>query len=477
MFGWDEEERTDSVPHDRFDAASWNEMRMESIALEKMVEALSQKHDYVEDFTQDVFNLLLKSVPRVRETMEMAPSHVALRGVVADLQNLGELKELREFTVSDSFNAMMALNALRPVLEDALSRAEKLAEQAQEAQDALDAAKEAAEQDPGSEAAEEAAEAAAQAMQALEVEAQAGNAPARAAMRRAVQEAADDAAQTEATARSYGMDPGEMKRMSFEERLALAKRLSGEKLRRFADLIGQFKTMAAAEWRRRYTDGADEVVGLKLGDDLTRLSGQEMLNLASPELEDDFWMRYADRTLLVKDFRTRERVAKGPIIVIGDESATMDGQREAWAKGITLALLDQAHRGKRDFHYIGFGSRMDALRRFEFPGGRTDPKKVIELAEGFINGGTDFNAPLVAATEIIQSYDLERPDVVFITDGDAPAPMARHEWKLLRDRLSVVCHGIQIEGRPTGVLEEISTSVRSVTDLLDVTQVADILRS
>ncbi|HLH78147.1 MAG TPA: hypothetical protein VKV28_15190, partial [Candidatus Binataceae bacterium] len=44
--------------------------------------------------------------------------------------------------------------------------------------------------------------------------------------------------------------------------------------------------------------------------------------------------------------------------------------------------------------------------------------KVLELAEYFPGGGTQFEQPLDAAVELIQRKKLRRADVVFITDGE-----------------------------------------------------------
>ena len=74
--------------------------------------------------------------------------------------------------------------------------------------------------------------------------------------------------------------------MDFAERHALAKRLRSSRLAQFAPLIGQFRTFAAAERRRRVKHVPDEVVGVKLGDDLLALTSTEMINMATPEMDD-----------------------------------------------------------------------------------------------------------------------------------------------------------------------------------------------
>ena len=44
--------------------------------------------------------------------------------------------------------------------------------------------------------------------------------------------------------RAWGVEPGQLERMPFEQRARLAQRLSSGRLGRFAQLIGRFRQMA-----------------------------------------------------------------------------------------------------------------------------------------------------------------------------------------------------------------------------------------
>lgn len=475
---------TDAVPHDRFDAAIWEEILTGSSAVEDLVDDLSQTHHYVQDLARDTFNLLAKAEPEVRGVEEMRVTHIPVRQVISELLSLPELKTLRLNTVGDEFVSAMGLLALRDVLTKAAERADAMREQADEAQgqqESADQAKADADASGDSTEAQEATEAqerADAARQQLQAASEALGAGLRQDLRRALTAANDEAEETAETGALYGIGPGEMQRMSFRERADLARRLSSEKLRKFAALIGQFKALAAAEYRRRVTDVADEAVGIELGDDLTRLITQETINLATPELEDDFWRRYANRELQVKKLRGREHEGRGPMICVVDESGSMAGAGEMWSKGLALALLDQATKQKRDFHYIGFSH--GPLREFDFPKGHAKAGQIVDMAEGFLNGGTDFNAPMRRALDLIVGAELARPDIVFITDGDAPMLQFQAEWNTQRRRLSAKCFGIYVssygEGRPPATLSLIADDVRTIHDLTDADQVRDIMR-
>jgi uncharacterized protein with von Willebrand factor type A (vWA) domain len=488
VFDWmdPEQEHTDAVPFDRFDKAMWDEVREDSTALDEMVGGLRKTYDYVEDFTQDVFNLLAKGDPELRTRDEMRATHIPNRQIVQDMASLPELQRLRNFTVADNYASAMGMLSLKKPLHTALERAKELREQAQAAQQARERARDAAEQAAGApgdpnlqQAADEAAQQAQEMSDQLQAEAEATSAGLRNGLRQSLNDAAEQAEQENETALQYGIDPGSLQRLSFKERAALAQRLSGEKLRQFAQLIGAFRQLASAEYRRRVTDAADEAVGVEFGNDLTRLTTQELINLASPETEDDFWRRYVEGGLLIKRLRGREREGRGPIIVVADESGSMDGPGEMWAKGLALALLDQARRQKRDFHYIGFGSEYEGLREFSFPAGRVNQLDVLDMAEGFLNGGTSFDKPLRRALDLIRASDKARPDIVFITDGQAPVPAFIDEWTESRRRLTAKCFGIYVtsgHGGMPAVLAQIADDLRTVADLTDVQQVRDIMR-
>jgi uncharacterized protein with von Willebrand factor type A (vWA) domain len=123
--------------------------------------------------------------------------------------------------------------------------------------------------------------------------------------------------------------------------------------------------------------------------------------------------------------------------------------REMWSKAITLALADQARRGKRDFHYIGFSSSGQQWQ-MDFPGGETPLDKVRTFVEHFFNGGTEYTRPLTMAMDVCQAAADEgrrMPDIVFITDDDCSVPMTFVEkFREARDRLGITSYGIQIGG-------------------------------
>jgi len=508
---------TAAVERDRFDEAAFAEVRAAVPSIERSIVELSATHDYVEDFTEDFFNLALKADPNVRTPDELVASHKPHAGMIDSFAKMPEVQQMRTLTANDQYAAAMAVVAMQDQIADAYvsmeaarAAAEEMAQRQQEARDAAQAALDAAgaaeadaedaEDGEPSQEAQDAAEAAAQAAQqastaALEAAARLADemAGAQAGMKaqmKSAAKAAADAAQEESDLMSaFGVDPGDLQKMSFKERADLAKRLRNNRMAKFATLIGMFRRMAEAEQRRRVSTVADEIVGVKLGSDLARLTPQEMVNLAVPETEDDFWYRWANDSLLVYDLAGNEKQGKGPIIAVCDESGSMGAQfgrhgtREAWSKGFCLALLDQARRQNRDFHYIGFGSHNEQWQ-ISFPEGKGPIDDILKMTEHFWNGGTEYERPLGMALDIMERHYAEtgkpKPDVVFISD-DEYGGLADHfmkRWLQTKDRTGMRCFGVAICAGFGGAMKAVSDDVRSILDMTsDPASVKDIFRT
>ena len=497
---------TDAVERDSFDELDWENLRSEVPALAQNIDRLSTHYDYVAPFYEDFFNLLHQGDPMVRPEEEMVETHRPNRAMTTDFRDMPEVESLRLSTMHDQYATAMSMLSMQTTLEDAYQRSRQAQEdarkaleqreQAEQAMKVLANAMSAAEGlDPED---EEAAQDAAQAIEDALKEAEAagialldaedkatasarqGAREARNTIRKAAAQAADERSEEEQLMAAFGVEDGALQRMSFEERRRLAERLKNNRLAKFAKLLGQFAMLQSAESRRKVIHSPDEVVGIELGDDLQRITVGELSNLAEPLLEDDFWRRWADKQLLQYRLEGTEKMGRGPIIVVCDESGSMSGAYgggidlaggtpEAWSKALSLALCEQARQGNRDFIYIGFSSANQQYM-VKFEGGHRSLEKVIGFTEHFFGGGTYYEKPLRMALQIVQEYgaqDKPKPDVVFITDDEYRIPDKEflREWQEARRELSMIVYGVVI-GRPaSGALDAISDNVRSVTEL------------
>ncbi|MEU1070983.1 VWA domain-containing protein, partial [Streptomyces albidoflavus] len=340
---------------------------------------------------------------------------------------------------------------------------------------------------PAAPAGQAASRAEAAARQALEAATPGIRAAARTATAQAVRVTREEAA----LMRAWGVGHGELERMPYEERARLAERLRTGRLARWAELIGRFRQMADGERARKVENATGELIGVTLGDDLSRVLPSELAHLGLPELRAVFAARYAAGELMLYDSRGEQTTGQGAVIACVDTSHSMYEEgpggitREAWSKACALALLDQARHARRDFVGILF-SAADKLQVFRFPAGRPAPvERVLEFAETFLGGGTSYQRPLSAAAALLaEEFDTAargRGDIVLITDDECGVTEQwTREWQEARHRLGFRLFGFAV-GAPTAtasgsVLEALCDNLRPIEDLTDVRAAADLFR-
>lgn len=457
---------SNAVRRDSFDRLGWDMIVDQVPALRTHVDELGSEFETSPPAYEDLFNMLNKGDPRFRATAEMLDTHKPQRHMLEEMFGGVEFDLLRAETKYDEYNTAFAMLTMKDAMREAFEGIRDAVEQAEQAQEQLEQAIEEAERTCGGFPAPGGVDGAAERLQAAinaqQQAQQAGQDAADAAvegLRQGSRDARQEIKDEQANMAGWGMgDSDELRHMSFEERRALAERLDSDKLKRLAALVGAFRQFADAERRRKVKHQPEEVVSVTMGNDLTKLTPSEMTNLAVPELEDLFWIRWARHALLQKELEGVDKAGQGPVIVVCDESASMGQKvdaagntREAWSKAVSLALCDQARRGGRDFVYIGFAAANQQWQ-IDFPGGVAPIEKVMQFAEHFYSGNTSYVEPLTRAMDVIRSYDKlgkPKPDVVFITDDECRVPGEFVEqWRALRDAADVRCYGIQIGGDP-----------------------------
>lgn len=508
---------------DRFERFTWRDTYEQSAGLRDLADALEAHHDHATDLLTDVFLAAYKVGPRLRERSEMRPSRLVNHQLVTQLMASQDFAELRRETAGDPYAAAMAVlaqsAALRRMLEcsrGARGQAEQAEKARQTAEDAAAAVGEAlqlaadgaaaggtapAEADGGTpdpadavrravQAAEAAGAAARQAAQDA-AQSAAGAPGIRAAARHGVAKAAGAVRQEAALMRAWGVGPGELERMPFDRRARLAERLRTGRLAEWAELIGRFRQMADGERTRKVENATGELIGVTLGDDLSRLIPSELASLGLPATRAVFAARYAAGELMLYDSRGEQPTGRGAVIACVDTSHSMyvagpgGVTREAWSKACALALLDQARHADRDFVGILF-SAADKVQVFRFPAGwSAGIDRVLDFAETFLGGGTSYQAPLTAARDLLEEEFDEaaalRGDIVMITDDECGVTEEwMRDWKDARRRLGFRVFGLAV-GAPraadTGsVLDALCDNLRSIEDLTDVHAAADLFR-
>jgi uncharacterized protein with von Willebrand factor type A (vWA) domain len=273
-------------------------------------------------------------------------------------------------------------------------------------------------------------------------------------------------------AESWGSSLGSGQRSPPGEKLELGKRLAGnEKLKKLARMIGRMKFHALALRKKVFERSSEEVLEVERGDSIHRLLPHEMLTLHHPILRKDFQRRFLDQELLQYSLRGVEEKGKGPMVVCLDGSSSMAGDKEIWSKAVTLTLLEIARRQRRLFRSICFSSEETPLQVLDMnPRGRYDVemKTVMDLAEYFPGGGTDFQRPLDAALECLKQTKYKKGDIIFITDGECQvSPEWAEQFRKEKDKLGFSLFSILIDVGPSslGTLKEFSDRITTIKQL------------
>lgn len=508
---------TAAVVADRFEQIAWRDTFEQSAGLRELAGELGERHGHAADLLTDVFLAAYKAAPRLRERARMTPSRLVNHQVIASLLESPEFAELHRETTGDPYAAALAVLAQAPALRrlldrsrDAQERAEQADKAERDAKDAAAAVGEALRQAadgaddegtvpaPAAEAlhraveAAESAEAAARKASGHAEQALGAAAPGiRAATRGAAAKAAGAVRDEASLMRAWGVGPGDLERLPFEQRARLAERLRTSRLAQWAELIGRFRQMADGERARKVENATGELVGVTLGDDLSRVIPSELANLGLPALRAVFAARYAAGELMLYDSQGEQSTGKGAVIACVDTSHSMyvEGPggitREAWAKACALALLDQARHAGRDFVGILFAAA-DKLQVFRFPAEEgADIARVLDFAETFLGGGTSYQRPLSAAVELLEEeFDdaaRARGDIVMLTDDECGVTEEwMRGWNGARHRLGFRVFGVAVGAPPAAeagsVLDALCDNLRSIEDLTDVHAAADLFR-
>ena len=255
-------------------------------------------------------------------------------------------------------------------------------------------------------------------------------------------------------------------------KLELGKRLAGnEKLKKLARMVGRMKFHALALRKKIFERSSEEVLEVERGDFLNCLLPHELLTLHHPVLRKDFYRRFLDQELLQYSLRGIEEKGKGPMVVCLDGSSSMAGEKEIWSKAVTLTLLEIARRQRRLFRSICFASEETPLQILDMNPREhyeVETGKVMDLAEYFPGGGTDFQKPLDAALDCLKKSRYKKGDIVFITDGECQVTAEWAErFRGEKEKLGFSLFSILIDMGPSslGTLREFSDRITTIKQL------------
>lgn len=213
---------------------------------------------------------------------------------------------------------------------------------------------------------------------------------------------------------SAGKGDAELKKMPLRDQLLLAEKIATTKqLKEIADWAGRFKQIARKKKKQWQYDTIGRS-GVTLGNNLERVLPMELALYMHTVTKKDFLRRFVEGETMQYEQKGHEKLGKGPIILCLDQSGSMQNL-DSQSKGFTLALLSIARKQRRDFCLLLFSTHTQV---FTYAKGKIASADILQLAQTFLGGGTDFTMPLKKAMCIINESRFKQADVVFITDGE-----------------------------------------------------------
>ncbi len=246
----------------------------------------------------------------------------------------------------------------------------------------------------------------------------------RSAMRGACATASQEIADASAAMAGLGVgsDPGVRARVTAPRAEVLQALRTDKKLQRIAKIAGRLRSQAVRKQAEKVNHAQSELNDIITGNNVARLLPSETVLLADEETEMLLYAKLAEGRALQYELRGKEVVCQGPIILAIDESGSMAGTRDEWAKGVALALAEIAARQNRAFAVLHFDTDVSHVQEFPNPKNMAWDE-VMDLATHFSGGGTVIRRPLEKAHSMIvearkTNAKLGKSDVILITDGE-----------------------------------------------------------
>jgi uncharacterized protein with von Willebrand factor type A (vWA) domain len=488
------------IANDAYDRRVWEHLRSESPSLRELEQNGAALLPHFGSLLQDIFSLLFKYNVIHRGEGEVLASALLNRKFLLAIQQGGQYEIMREQTLLNEAHAglstlILGERLLALVRQEAflnrrnlrdlwdIRKQEEIVAQKMEEYDNADTIPDEAMSEKGKKALQKAKEKMAGEVQGAEallrhktaqlkedlrqIDSQATNRMQAEAIKVAQQ--LEDATEE---AETWGNTIGTGQRSPPGEKIELGRRLAGnEKLKKLARMVGRMKFHAQALRKKVFERSSEELLEVERGDALNRLLPHELLTLHHPVLRKDFFRRLLDQELIQYSLRGVEEKGKGPMIVCLDGSSSMSGDKEVWSKAVTLTLLEIARKQRRLFRSICFSSAETPLQILDMNPRdhyEIEAKTVMDLAEYFPGGGTDFQKPLDAALDCLDQSRFKKGDIIFITDGECQVdPQWAEAFRGKKEKLGFSLFSILIDVGPAslGTLKEFSDRIATIKQL------------
>ena len=248
-------------------------------------------------------------------------------------------------------------------------------------------------------------------------------------------------------------------------------------MRRVVNLAGRLRFYANA-MKSKAQPSVGAITSIERGADITRILPSQFAGLTHPVLRRLTLARIASGDALQYKMEEKEKEGRGPMIVLVDESGSMDrvdgdflGVKDLEgmnnmniANGVTMALVGSALKQKRTVTVIGFTSYITHVTQFsagkcwgtkyKCPPNYESMTDFVEITESdgpvragarIAGGGTNFHRAMEGGFGFAERD--KKADVIIITDAGATVyAQERQRFQAIKDRLGTRLFGIVIGG-------------------------------
>ncbi len=155
---------------------------------------------------------------------------------------------------------------------------------------------------------------------------------------------------------------------------------------------------------------------------------------------------WAERDALVETQGKRPRPERGPIIAVIDTSGSMHGLPEQVAKAIVLEATRTAHAEKRRCFLYAYSGPGQVLEH-ELDLSPDGVARLLSFLGFSFGGGNDESGMLARVVARLREKEWRKADVVFVSDGEWPAPTSLLRSVEQAREEGTRFHGIQIGNR------------------------------
>lgn len=283
---------------------------------------------------------------------------------------------------------------------------------------------------------------------------------------------------------SGGMGPGAHgKPLDPKELLRTYRKVRNDPvLKSICEKAGRFRRLAQAKQRKKFIHGYDDMIGVRLDDRVDLLLPEEAALLCEDgEIGDDAARRLIERETLAFEYVSVEQVAKGPIVIVVDESGSMKGAKVQSAKALALAMAYVARQQKRWCALISYSGGKPGVV-LPLPPGKWNQEAIFGWLGHFYSGGSMLDLPIRELPSIYWPGLIKagavpgKTDVIFITDAVLMIPPGLKasfmDWKA-REKVKVYS---LVLGYAAGDLEGISDETHLLEDM-EITASGDAVES